>query len=119
MSSSLPECAQYYFLHEGQCVGDCPDGYYAEPQECVRCHADCASCDGPSFDDCAVCHNPKAVRYNGECLAKCPNSTYYDATANECRGKGRWRSIMQNKVTLYDIIIGFISRLLLFTFPFS
>ncbi|KAL6114118.1 pcsk5 [Pungitius sinensis] len=81
------ECAQYYFLHEGKCVGDCPDGYYAsnEQQECVRCHADCASCDGPSFDDCDVCHNPKAVRYNGECLAKCPNSTYYDATTNECR----------------------------------
>ncbi|KAK9523367.1 hypothetical protein VZT92_019778 [Zoarces viviparus] len=81
------KCAQYYFLHEGKCVDDCPDGYYAseQEQECVRCHADCASCDGPSFDDCDVCRNPKAVRYNGECLAKCPNSTYYDATTNECR----------------------------------
>ncbi|KAM6945052.1 proprotein convertase subtilisin/kexin type 5-like [Lycodopsis pacificus] len=87
MFFSLPECAQYYLLHEGKCVDDCPDGYYAseQQQECVRCHADCASCDGPSFDDCDVCRNPNAVRYNGECLAKCPNSTYYDATTNECR----------------------------------
>uniref|UniRef100_A0A8D3C3B0 Proprotein convertase subtilisin/kexin type 5b n=1 Tax=Scophthalmus maximus TaxID=52904 RepID=A0A8D3C3B0_SCOMX len=87
LSLSLPECAQYYFLHEAQCVDDCPDGYFAseKQQECVRCHADCASCDGPGLDDCDVCRNAKAVRYNGECLAECLNSTYYDETANECR----------------------------------
>ncbi|KAA8592193.1 hypothetical protein FQN60_017648 [Etheostoma spectabile] len=81
------KCDQYYFLHGDKCLDDCPDSYFAseEPQECVRCHSDCASCDGPGFDDCHVCRNPKAVRYNGECLAKCPESTYYDATTNECR----------------------------------
>lgn len=86
---SLPECDQYYFLHEGKCVDDCPEGYFAseQQQECVRCHADCASCDGPGFDDCDVCHNLKAVRYNGECLPQCPSNTYYDKTTNECRGR--------------------------------
>ncbi|XP_029295190.1 proprotein convertase subtilisin/kexin type 5-like [Cottoperca gobio] len=81
------KCAKYYFLHEGKCVDDCPIGFFAseKQQECVRCHADCASCDGPGFDDCDVCRHPKAVRYNGECLAKCPSNTYYDATTNECR----------------------------------
>ncbi|XP_049434017.1 proprotein convertase subtilisin/kexin type 5b isoform X1 [Epinephelus fuscoguttatus] len=81
------KCAHYYFLHNDKCVDDCPNGYFAseKQQECVRCHADCASCDGPGFDDCDVCSNPQAVRYNGECLAKCPSSTYYDATTNECR----------------------------------
>ncbi|XP_067378152.1 proprotein convertase subtilisin/kexin type 5b isoform X1 [Channa argus] len=81
------KCSEYYFLHEDKCVDDCPDGYFAseKQQECVRCHADCTSCDGPGFDDCDVCYNPKAVRYNGECLAKCPNSTYYDETVNECK----------------------------------
>uniref|UniRef100_A0A3B4VEU9 Furin-like cysteine-rich domain-containing protein n=1 Tax=Seriola dumerili TaxID=41447 RepID=A0A3B4VEU9_SERDU len=54
-------------------------------QECVRCHADCASCEGPGFDDCDVCRNSKAVRYNGECLAHCPMNAYYDKTINECR----------------------------------
>ncbi|AWP07188.1 putative proprotein convertase subtilisin/kexin type 5-like [Scophthalmus maximus] len=67
----------------GQCE-DCSEG--EKQQECVRCHADCASCDGPGLDDCDVCRNAKAVRYNGECLAECLNSTYYDETANECRG---------------------------------
>ncbi|XP_041642714.1 proprotein convertase subtilisin/kexin type 5-like [Cheilinus undulatus] len=81
------KCAHYYFLHEDKCVDDCPDGFFAseEQEECMRCHADCASCDGPDIDDCDVCRNPKAVRYNGECLADCPKDTYYDEGTNECR----------------------------------
>ncbi|XP_071385584.1 proprotein convertase subtilisin/kexin type 5-like [Centroberyx affinis] len=81
------ECAEYYFLHDDKCVDDCPTGYFAgeEQQECVRCHADCASCDGPDWDDCDVCRNPKAVRYNGECLPQCPTNTYHDKNTHECR----------------------------------
>ncbi|KAM9391469.1 uncharacterized protein KZ484_002947 [Pholidichthys leucotaenia] len=80
-------CATYYFLHEDKCVDDCPDGYFAseKQQECVRCHADCASCDGPDYDDCIECLNPAYVRYNGECVSKCPNNTYYNKTTSECR----------------------------------
>ncbi|XP_029019493.2 proprotein convertase subtilisin/kexin type 5-like, partial [Betta splendens] len=78
-------CAEYYFLFAEKCVDDCPEGHYAEKDQCVRCHADCASCDGPGMDDCAACRNPKAVRYDGECLAECPTSTYYDEATNECR----------------------------------
>uniref|UniRef100_H3D124 Proprotein convertase subtilisin/kexin type 5b n=1 Tax=Tetraodon nigroviridis TaxID=99883 RepID=H3D124_TETNG len=80
------ECEKFYFLHTGQCVDDCPVGYFAsQQQECVRCHADCASCDGPSSDDCEACANPKAVRSNGECLPQCRSNTYHDKTTNECR----------------------------------
>ncbi|KAM9742841.1 proprotein convertase subtilisin/kexin type 5b isoform 1-T1 [Menidia menidia] len=80
-------CSEYYFLHDDKCVDDCPAGYFAseKQQECVRCHADCASCDGPDIDDCDVCRNPKAVRYNGECLPTCPNNTFHDKSTNECR----------------------------------
>ncbi|KAM4521382.1 proprotein convertase subtilisin/kexin type 5-like [Odontesthes bonariensis] len=83
----VKECSEYYFLHEDKCVDDCPTGYFAseKQQECVRCHADCASCDGPDIDDCEVCHNPKAVHYNGECLSECPNNTFYEKNTNECR----------------------------------
>uniref|UniRef100_A0A3B3CW80 Growth factor receptor domain-containing protein n=1 Tax=Oryzias melastigma TaxID=30732 RepID=A0A3B3CW80_ORYME len=28
--------------------------YFSSENECVGCHVDCASCDGPSFDDCSV-----------------------------------------------------------------
>uniref|UniRef100_A0A674NA07 Proprotein convertase subtilisin/kexin type 5b n=1 Tax=Takifugu rubripes TaxID=31033 RepID=A0A674NA07_TAKRU len=81
------DCDQFYFLQAGQCVDDCPDGYFAsqQQQECVRCHSDCASCDGPGSDDCDVCRNPRAVRYNGECLSQCHSNTYHDETTNECR----------------------------------
>lgn len=70
-------------------MDDCPNGYFAseKQQECVRCHADCASCDGPGLGDCDVCRNPKAVRFNGECLPKCPTHTYYNQITNECRGR--------------------------------
>ncbi|XP_056135294.1 proprotein convertase subtilisin/kexin type 5-like [Lampris incognitus] len=80
-------CAHYYYLHKDKCVDDCPAGYFVseEQQECVRCHADCASCDGPDVDDCNVCKNLKAVRYNGECLARCPTNTYHDMATSECR----------------------------------
>ncbi|XP_068615246.1 proprotein convertase subtilisin/kexin type 5-like, partial [Brachionichthys hirsutus] len=80
-------CELYYFLHKDKCVDDCPNGYFAseESEECVRCHADCATCDGPDIDDCNICRNRKAVRYNGECLPRCPNTTYYDKSTNECR----------------------------------
>uniref|UniRef100_A0A3B3B5X1 Growth factor receptor domain-containing protein n=1 Tax=Oryzias melastigma TaxID=30732 RepID=A0A3B3B5X1_ORYME len=78
-------CAHYFFLHEGECVDDCPAGYFSSENECVGCHVDCASCDGPSFDDCSVCRNPKAVLHHGECLPKCPDRFYYDKTTNECK----------------------------------
>ncbi|KAM6931379.1 uncharacterized protein FYW49_003253 [Xenentodon cancila] len=81
------KCTQYYYLHEDRCVDDCPEGYFAskQGQECARCHADCASCDGLGSDDCDVCHDPKAVRYNGKCLHECPSDAYYDKKTNECR----------------------------------
>ncbi|KAM4616792.1 proprotein convertase subtilisin/kexin type 5-like [Polymixia lowei] len=81
------ECAEYFFLHKDKCVDDCPAGYFASEgqQECVSCHADCTSCDGPDSDDCSVCRNPKAVRYNGECLPECPSNTYHDKATSECR----------------------------------
>uniref|UniRef100_A0A3P9MI74 Proprotein convertase subtilisin/kexin type 5b n=1 Tax=Oryzias latipes TaxID=8090 RepID=A0A3P9MI74_ORYLA len=78
-------CAHYFFLHEGECVDDCPAGYFSTENECVGCHVDCASCDGPGFDDCSLCRNPKAVLYHGECLPKCPDSSYYEKTTTECK----------------------------------
>ncbi|KAG7223418.1 hypothetical protein INR49_015521 [Caranx melampygus] len=80
------KCSDYYFLHKDECVEDCPKGYFADKkqQECVRCHDDCATCDGLGFDDCEVCRNQKAVRHNGECLAECPENMYYVRSTNEC-----------------------------------
>uniref|UniRef100_A0A4W6GBR1 Proprotein convertase subtilisin/kexin type 5b n=1 Tax=Lates calcarifer TaxID=8187 RepID=A0A4W6GBR1_LATCA len=67
-SSHCLSCETQYLLLDRSCMSHCPEGYFTKQQECMRCHADCASCDGPGIDDCDVCRNPKAVRYNGECL---------------------------------------------------
>ncbi|XP_047448534.1 proprotein convertase subtilisin/kexin type 5b isoform X2 [Mugil cephalus] len=81
------KCSEYYFLHADKCVDDCPEGYFPskEQQECMQCHAQCATCDGPGTDDCILCHNSGAVRYEGQCLEECPTSTFHDTTNNECQ----------------------------------
>uniref|UniRef100_A0A3B3UMJ9 Growth factor receptor domain-containing protein n=1 Tax=Poecilia latipinna TaxID=48699 RepID=A0A3B3UMJ9_9TELE len=80
----LTTCPERQF--KTSCVDECPKGYFnnEQEQECMQCHADCASCDGPDDKDCNVCRNPKAVRYDGECLARCPSNTYHDENNNEC-----------------------------------
>lgn len=82
----LSECLEYYFLHEGKCHDDCPEGYFTNVQQkrCEPCHTDCTSCDGPDPDDCISCKGSRALRYNGKCLNNCPSYTYLDET--ECRG---------------------------------
>jgi len=74
-------------LHEDGCVDDCPGGYFASEQECVRCYGDCARCDGPDPDDCLACRNPRAVLHNGECLGECPSRTFHDQGSGECLGE--------------------------------
>ncbi|KAM4719585.1 proprotein convertase subtilisin/kexin type 5 [Anableps anableps] len=80
-------CEEYHFLHEGLCVADCPESFFEENErgECLRCHADCALCDGPNSNDCDACVHPEATLYNGACLAPCPSSTYRNAVTGECK----------------------------------
>lgn len=82
-------CEEYHFLHEGLCVPSCPDGFFEDDQqgECMRCHADCALCDGPNSDDCDACIDPEATLHNGACLAPCPSHTYRDTMTGECEGR--------------------------------
>ncbi|XP_035996608.1 proprotein convertase subtilisin/kexin type 5 [Fundulus heteroclitus] len=80
-------CQEYHFLHEGLCVQDCPERFFEDNErgECVRCHVDCALCDGPNGNDCDACVQPEATLHNGACLAPCPSSTYREAVTGECK----------------------------------
>ncbi|XP_030622390.1 proprotein convertase subtilisin/kexin type 5b [Chanos chanos] len=80
-------CEQYFFLHGEHCLDDCPKGFFASEAQwrCEPCHSDCASCDGPDADDCDICKNHRAVRYNGQCLSTCPATTYLQKDKAECR----------------------------------
>lgn len=82
------DCEEYYFLHEGQCVRDCPNMFFQhkEQRNCLHCHPDCALCDGPKSDDCEACTDPKATLHNGECLGACPSNSYRDEITGECEG---------------------------------
>lgn len=81
-------CEEYHFLHEGLCVPDCPERFFEdkERRECLRCHPDCALCDGPKANDCDACVDPEAALHNGACLAACPSHAYRDAITGECKG---------------------------------
>ncbi|XP_037547912.1 proprotein convertase subtilisin/kexin type 5 [Nematolebias whitei] len=82
-------CEEYHFLHEGLCVPSCPESFFEDDQqeECVRCHVDCALCDGPNSDDCDACIDSEATLHNGACLTPCPSHTYRDTMTGECEGK--------------------------------
>ncbi|KAM3849392.1 proprotein convertase subtilisin/kexin type 5 [Diretmus argenteus] len=80
-------CEEFHFLHEGVCVLDCPESFFedAEQRACLRCHPDCALCDGTDSDDCDVCSDPEATLHNGACLPACPAHTYRDSITGECQ----------------------------------
>ncbi|KAL6096710.1 pcsk5 [Pungitius sinensis] len=80
-------CEEFHFLHEGLCVPDCPERFFGDEQRrgCLRCHPECALCDGPAANDCDACVDPEAALHDGECLAACPSHAYRDATTGECK----------------------------------
>ncbi|XP_061555258.1 proprotein convertase subtilisin/kexin type 5-like [Phycodurus eques] len=80
-------CEEYHFLHEGACMPDCPDRFFGdnERRECLRCRADCRSCDGPGRDDCDACEDPRAALRDGDCVTPCPARTFMDDATGECQ----------------------------------
>jgi len=83
---SSAECMDEFFLHEGQCVQDCPSYFYAEDKHCFPCHAACKDCDGPDLDDCTACTIESFVLYSGMCFEECPEGTYYEEATGDCQG---------------------------------
>ncbi|XP_044031068.1 proprotein convertase subtilisin/kexin type 5 [Siniperca chuatsi] len=80
-------CEEYHFLHEGLCVLDCPKRFFEdkEQRECLRCHPNCALCDGPNNNDCDACMDPEATLHNGACVSACPSHTYRESITGECK----------------------------------
>uniref|UniRef100_A0A9J8AQS0 Proprotein convertase subtilisin/kexin type 5a n=1 Tax=Cyprinus carpio carpio TaxID=630221 RepID=A0A9J8AQS0_CYPCA len=84
--TSCENATHYFFLHVGQCIVVCPDGFFEDTDQgfCERCHADCELCDGPEPNNCDSCSDTDHTLHNGACLAPCPAHTYRDSRSGEC-----------------------------------
>lgn len=83
------ECKEDFFLHAGQCIVVCPDGFFEDTDQgiCERCHADCELCDGPEPNNCDSCSDTDHTLHNGACIAPCPAHTYRESRSGECMGE--------------------------------
>jgi hypothetical protein len=66
-------------------VTSCPSNSFSSTGTCVTCHPDCASCSGPSFNQCSSCPAANPVLTNGRCLPTCSRSQYFDSTSSSCQ----------------------------------
>ena len=83
-SSSCVTCFPGTFLHSGQCISPCPDGFWGntETNRCVACNSACATCTGPANTECLSCNS--GYLYSGQCLATCPIG-YYAHSSKTCQ----------------------------------
>lgn len=79
LSNGKCECLPPYFTYNGNCINNCPSGYYFEPeiQTCANCPFGCSSCYGPNADQCYKCHS-SFTNVNGIC--SCPLNNVLDLT---------------------------------------
>lgn len=68
------------YLHDSQCVVNCPTGTYpfdnstVGPTVCNPCNSSCTACSGNS-DNCSGCSNTTYL-YGNSCLAACPTGYF-------------------------------------------
>ncbi|KAM4706664.1 extracellular matrix organizing protein FRAS1 [Discoglossus pictus] len=73
-------CAKGRMFHRGQCVQECPSGYYTDPAGlCSACHKECPSCSGPLANQCTSCL-PRFALLRGQCLRDCGEGHYSDGS---------------------------------------
>nr|XP_056711523.1 LOW QUALITY PROTEIN: extracellular matrix organizing protein FRAS1 [Euleptes europaea] len=77
-------CASDRVLHDGDCMFECPSGYYSDSsRRCRVCHSSCAGCTGPLSSHCTSCSYPLAL-HQGQCLSACGEGFYQDYAV--CKG---------------------------------
>ncbi|GIY35545.1 extracellular matrix protein FRAS1 [Caerostris darwini] len=74
-------CSSGYLLpyigtHFGNCVEECPAGYYLTSDgNCAACHESCKTCYGSNDTDCLSCSNSLFIK-NGKCVPHCSNGFF-------------------------------------------
>uniref|UniRef100_A0A8C7MVD0 Fraser extracellular matrix complex subunit 1 n=1 Tax=Oncorhynchus kisutch TaxID=8019 RepID=A0A8C7MVD0_ONCKI len=69
-------CGGSLLLNNRQCVATCEPGSYKDHTQCLRCHASCSVCSGPSQQDCVWCSDPSHLLRDGLCVPDCDQGYY-------------------------------------------
>ncbi|NWX95910.1 PCSK5 convertase, partial [Nothoprocta ornata] len=72
---------QTFFLHEGRCFQECPEGYFNDSGTCKECSESCKTCTG-SATKCQSCESPLLLE-QWECKHTC--SEKYFASEGICK----------------------------------
>lgn len=75
-------CRAGYILYMGNCVSQCPNGYYPIQGSCHMCPLNCTTCSSQA-NSCTNCTN-NTYLYNGACVQPCPNATYANNLTFSC-----------------------------------
>ncbi|KAH7317535.1 insulin-like growth factor binding protein [Rhizoctonia solani] len=81
---------------DGKCIGACPSGTILSQSAstnstgttCISCHADCATCSGPSSTQCSTCPPSRPLKSSdGRCLpsSSCGAQSFFDSASGACR----------------------------------
>jgi proprotein convertase subtilisin/kexin type 5 len=72
-------CYEYKVLFNGECLSECPSGYYLSDERCLSCVYPCTTCS--SAGACTSCFFPYFL-VNDKCeLINCPAGTYEENSA--------------------------------------
>lgn len=69
----------------GQCLSECPFGFYENGNECPQCTHPCLGCINPTV--CVNCRQGyylDATATFNNCVQKCPDGTYGDLVSGKC-----------------------------------
>ncbi|PFH53554.1 hypothetical protein AMATHDRAFT_73358 [Amanita thiersii Skay4041] len=83
-------CPRNGLVFAGKCMNSCPSNTVEgissnNSRTCLSCHADCATCSGPSFTQCTSCPTLRPVLSNGRCLATCGRGQFLDSGSKSCQ----------------------------------
>ena len=72
-------------MSSGKCVSSCPSDTFSSSGSCLKCHPDCATCSGASFNQCNSCPPSRPVLTGGRCLPTCSKNQYLDTATSTCQ----------------------------------
>uniref|UniRef100_A0A8V0YXI6 Proprotein convertase subtilisin/kexin type 5 n=1 Tax=Gallus gallus TaxID=9031 RepID=A0A8V0YXI6_CHICK len=77
------EQGQSFFLHNGRCLQECPEGYFNDSGTCKECSGSCKTCEG-SATKCQSCKSPLLLE-QWECKPTCSEKHFaFDGICKHC-----------------------------------